>query len=200
MGNTTQTLSSEFKKSSNPLEQVPVLEITNTLDGSIDRLTQSVAIIEYLEEALPGTVKLFPVNLVQRARARQIVEIVNSGIQPLQSLSLLRQVKTVELVAGVDGISKAGGARDFASDAIIRGFVAIEAILADLAPASSPLFAAGTLTPSVADIFIVPQVYNAKRFGIDMTPYPHIQAIVDKCSGIEAFKRAEPEAQSDAVL
>lgn len=179
---------------------MPVLEITNTLDGSVDRLTQSLAIIEYLEESLPGTTKLFPANLVQRARARQIAEIVNSGIQPLQSLSLLRQVKSVELIAGADGSSKAGGARDFASDAIIRGFVAVEAVLTELAPISSPLFAAGTTAPSIADICLVPQVYNAKRFGIDMTPFPHIQSIVEKCSGIEAFKRAEPEAQPDAVL
>jgi len=201
VGNTTTTLSSDFKTHHNPLEQVPVLEITNTLTGSVDHLTQSVAIIEYLEESsLPGTMKLLPFDLKQRAHARQIVEIVNSGIQPLQSLSLLRQVKTVELVAGSNTGVAEGGAREFAIDAIIRGFTAIETILTDLAPLSSSLFAVGTLTPSIADVFIIPQVYNAKRFGIDMTSFPHIQAIVRKCSVMKAFQQAEPEAQPDAVL
>jgi fumarylacetoacetase len=200
VGNTTKTLSSEFKNEVNPLEQIPVLEITNLIDGSVDLFAQSVAIIEYLEEALPGTTKLFPENLKQRQRARQIAEIVNSGIQPLQSLALLRQVKAVELVAGTDGQSKAGTSHEFASDAINRGFFAIESLLAELAPASSPLFAAGTPVPSVADIFLVPQVYNAGRFGIDMSLYPNIQAIVEKCKDIEAFKRSVPEAQPDAML
>jgi maleylpyruvate isomerase len=195
VGNTMKTLPEEFKREINPLEQVPVLEVTSLVDGSVDRFAQSVAIIEYLEEAFPGTTKLYPENLKQRALARQIAEIVNSGIQPLQSLSLLRQVKNVELIAGADGESKPGNARDFASDAIVRGFVAIEALLP---AATSGLFAAGTPVPTIADIFLVPQVYNANRFGIDLTPYPKINAIVEKCKDIESFKRAAPEAQPDA--
>lgn len=198
VGNTTKTLPEEFKNEVNVLEQVPVLEITNLSDGTVDRFSQSVAIIEYLEESLPGTTKLFPENLKLRQRAREIAEIVNSGIQPLQSLSLLRQVKDVELIAGADGNPKPGNARDFASDAIIRGFVAIEKLIAPAVAAH--LFAAGTPVPSVADIFLVPQVYNAKRFGIDMTPFPSIVAIAEKCKDIEAFKRAVPEAQPDAVV
>lgn len=197
VGNTTKTLPEQFKNEVNPLEQVPVLEITNLVDGTVDRFAQSVAIIEYLEEAFPGTTKLFPDSLKQRALARQIAEIVNSGIQPLQALSILRQVKSVELIAGADGESRSGVARDFAIDAVHRGFVAIEALLP---PANSGLFAAGTYVPTVADIFLIPQVYNAGRFGIDLVPYPKIQAIVDKCKDLEAFKRATPEAQPDAVL
>eukprot|EP01033_Poteriospumella_lacustris_P000369 gene370-245_t len=197
VGNTTKTLPEQFKNEVNPLEQVPVLEITNLVDGTVDRFAQSVAIIEYLEEAFPGTTKLFPDSLKQRALARQLAEIVNSGIQPLQALSILRQVKSVELIAGADGESRSGVARDFAIDAVHRGFVAIEALLP---PANSGLFAAGTHVPTVADIFLIPQVYNAGRFGIDLVPYPKIQAIVDKCKDLEAFKRATPEAQPDAVL
>ncbi len=174
-----------------------MLEIVESSQEKPTRLTQSVAIVEYLDEVHPNY-KLLPEDKLQRARARQIAEIVNSGIQPLQSLSLLRQVKSVELI-GTAGNNL--GPRDFAVDAIVRGFVAIEALLEEnMGGADSTLFAAGTTRPSIADVFLVPQVYNAGRFGVSMANYPRIASVVERCNQLTAFQKAAPEAQPDAVL
>ena len=135
-----------------------------------------------------------------RARARQIAEIVNSGIQPLQNLSVLRQVKQVELIGGGSDVSATATAtadgRAFGAAAIAAGLASIEALVA---PSGSGLFAAGTDTPSIADICLVPQVYNAKRFNIDLTPYPNIASVVAKCEALPTFQRAAPEQQPDAT-
>jgi maleylpyruvate isomerase len=190
VNNTTNTLPAEYH-AKNPLEQVPLLEVTEE-DGSVFSLTQSLAIIEYLEETFPGKTAVLPRHPAARARARQIAEIVNSGIQPLQNLSVLRQVKQVELVGSAGAVSDS---RAFGTAAIVSGLSAIESLVP---PASSGLFAAGTDHPSIADICLVPQVYNAKRFNIDLTPYPNIVAIVSKCEALPSFQRASPEAQPDA--
>lgn len=200
VNNTINKLPAEYR-AKNPMEQVPLLEVTEE-DGSVFSLTQSLAIIEYLEEAYPGRTSIMPKTLAARARARQIAEIVNSGIQPLQNLSVLRQVKQVELVGGAGDVSATATAtatadgRAFGAAAIAAGLVSIEALVA---PSASGLFAAGTDTPSIADICLVPQVYNAKRFNIDLTPYPNIVAVVAKCEALPTFQRAAPEQQPDAA-
>jgi maleylpyruvate isomerase len=120
---------------------------------------------------------------------------VNSGIQPLQNLSVLRQVKTVELVGHTGEVADA---KQFSVEVINKGLAAIEQLVASYAPKDSGLYAAGTVTPSLADICLVPQVYNAKRMGIDCSAYPTVCAIVDRCEALPAFQQAAPQNQPDA--
>lgn len=120
---------------------------------------------------------------------------MNSGIQPLQNLSILRQIKAVEIV-GSGGVTS--DAKQFSVHVIQKGLAAIEALVATYAPLGSDLYAAGTLAPSIADICLVPQVYNAKRMGVDMTPYPTLSAISDRCEAMPAFQQAAPQNQPDA--
>lgn len=82
--------------------------------------------------------------------------------------------------------------------AIAKGLAAIEAIVAAIAPAASNLFAAGTESPSIADVCLIPQIYNAKRMGVDLTPFPTICAIADRCETMPAFQAAAPQNQPDA--
>jgi maleylpyruvate isomerase len=95
----------------------------------------TIAIIEYLDEAynFEGGASLLPRHPLQRARARQIAEIINSGIQPLHNVSFLRQVKAVQLVGG----ALSEDSKVFGVDAIQRGLAAIEAIIAPVAPPGS---------------------------------------------------------------
>lgn len=201
-GNNTEKLPAEFKENKNDLEQVPVLEIITThSDGSetTDLLTQSLAIIEYLEETYPGAAPIMPANSLQRARCRQLAEIVNSGIQPLQNLSVLRQIKQVEITPAnptdtpvtVDG-------RGYAILAITKGVESLEKTVSAWCPASSNLFAGGTTFPTVADMCIVPQLYNCRRFGLDMAAFPSLVALESRCNNFPAFIAAAPDAQPDA--
>ena len=119
---------------------------------------------------------------------------MNSGIQPLQNLSILRQIKAVEIV----GTTTTSDAKQFSIHVIQKGLAAIEALVAVYAPLGSELYAAGTLAPSIADICLVPQVYNAKRMGVDMTPYPTLSAISERCEAMPAFQQAAPQNQPDA--
>lgn len=120
---------------------------------------------------------------------------MNSGIQPLQNLSILRQVKQVEII-GNEG--KLSDAKEFGQHVIAKGLSAIESLVSQYAPIDSGLFCAGTDTPTIADICVVPQVYNAKRLGVDLTPYPTVCAIADRCGSLPAFQVAAPENQPDA--
>ena len=79
---------------------------------------------------------------------------------------------------------------------IVKGFAALEALVA--ANSRENTFAGGTEFPTLADICIIPQLYNAGRFGVDMTPYPSLVAIEMLCGGIGAFQAARPEVQPDA--
>jgi maleylacetoacetate isomerase len=119
---------------------------------------------------------------------------VNSGIQPLQNLAILRQVKAVEIV----GTSTTSDAKEFSQHVIAKGLAAIEKLVSEYAPVSSGLYAAGTVSPSIADICLVPQVYNARRMGLDMSAYPTVCAICDRCEALPAFQAAAPQNQPDA--
>ena len=117
----------------------------------------------------------------------------------MQNMSILRQVKLVELLAGADEVSQAGDGKLPATKAIVSGLTAIESIVSSVAPPTSNLFAAGTDRPSIADLCLVPQVYNAKRFAVDLTAYPSIVAVVSRCECLASFIKAAPENQPDAV-
>ena len=103
-------------------------------------------------------------------------------------------MKTVELI----GTSGEGDAISFSKQAIAKGLAAIELLVSKYAPTGSNLFAAGTLAPSLADICLVPQVYNARRQGLDLSAYPTVNAIVARCEALPAFVVSAPENQPDA--
>lgn len=163
----------------NPMGQVPLLE---TEDGVV---AQSVAILEYLDERHP-TPSLYPGSAFERARIRQVVEIVNSGIQPLQNLWVLRAIEH-------DFGQGAAGARAFAARVIERGFKALETVL----ETTAGRYAVGDV-PSAADLCLVPQVQNARRFGVPLDAFPIIARVDAAASELDALKAAHPDRQPDA--
>jgi maleylpyruvate isomerase len=165
----------------NPLRQVPVLEWTH--QGQLTRLTQSVAIIEHLEAIHPSP-QLLPDEPLKRARVRELIEIVNSGVQPLQNSGVLAHIKKL---AGDDA------AADWAREANERGMVAIEHHVS----AFGGRYAVGDVL-SMADVFLVPQLYNAARFGVDLTRFPRSVDVAARASELPAFVAAHPDAQQDA--
>ena len=167
----------EFRQR-NPLGQVPVLEVT--MGGQILRLTQSVAILEYLEERFPER-PLFPRGFEERARVRQLVEIVNSGTQPLQNLGLRRAFEA----GRVDPLP-------FMQGAIIRGLDALEGVARHTA--GRFLVRDGV---TLADMYLIPQLYNARRFHVDLGPYATLLRVEGECNALGEFQSAHPNAQPD---
>jgi maleylpyruvate isomerase len=162
----------------NPLSQVPLLEIEE--GGKLLRLTQSIAIIEYLEERFPER-PLLPRAPADRARARQLAEIVNSGIQPFQNTGLQRTLEKVNV--DVAPIRK---------QAIERGLAALEAVASE--SAGRFLVRDGV---TLADIYLVPQMYSARRFDVDLEPFPTLRRVDAECSTLAEFQSAHPNAQPD---
>ena len=162
----------------NPSTQVPVL----IPDEGGRPIAQSMAIIAYLEERFP-TPPLLPADPWPRARARQLAEMVNAGIQPYQNVSVLDQLKAL----GVD-------AQQFARERNARGLAALEAAARETAGT----FLVGD-TPSLADVYLIPQLYAARRFSVDLAPYPTLLRVEATCAALPGFVAAHPDAQSDAV-
>jgi maleylpyruvate isomerase len=164
----------------NAMAQVPTLEWS---EGAVPRqLSQSVAIAEYLEERHPEPA-LLPADPYVRARTREVVEMVNSGIQPLQNTGTLAQVSALA------GESKTLG---WGARFIERGLAALEVAARDCA---STYFMGESVT--LADVFLVPQLYNARRFGVDVARFPTLGRIEGAASRLDAFERAHPSAQPD---
>lgn len=172
---------SDAYRALNPMRTVPMLELEE--GGQVRRLTQSVAILEYLEERYP-TPALLPSDPLLRARVRMLVEMVNSGIQPLQNLSVLQFVK-----GELQRDEKA-----FAAHWNVRGLTALEAAVKETAGT----YCLGE-SVSLADIFLVPQLYGARRFAVDLTPYPTLTRIEAACEKLPAFQAAHPDRQPDAA-
>jgi maleylpyruvate isomerase len=162
----------------NPMGQVPVLDVDGA-NGTF-RLAQSMAILEYLDETYPEP-PLFPKTPELRARARELAEIVNSGIQPFQNLRLLREVKAL----GVD-------ASPVTRSYIQTGLAALE----QHAKSTSGKFLIGDAV-TIADVYLVPQLYAARRFGVPVEPYPTLLRIESACAELPAFQSAHPNAQPD---
>jgi maleylpyruvate isomerase len=163
----------------NPMGQVPVLEVV--AEGETVQLTQSLAIVLYLEARWPEP-PLLPDDAAGIARAWALAEIVNSGIQPLQNIGVIRRLAE----AGVDTDA-------WCRDAIAKGLHALEALVRD----DTSAFMVGD-RPGVADVCLVPQLYNARRFGVDLQPYPRLLAIEARCVELPAFVSAHPDRQPDA--
>lgn len=166
----------------NPQSLVPVMEEEGR------HITQSLAILEYLEERFP-TPALLPPGLLDRAHVREIALAIACDIHPLNNLRVLRMLKQ-EL--GLSDEIK----QQWIQHWITLGFGALETQLA-----GSPRrgrFCFGD-TPTMADCCLIPQIFNARRFNVDMMPYPTLAAIEEACSALEAFQLAQPSAQPDAA-
>jgi len=165
----------------NPQGLVPTL-----IDGT-HTLTQSLAICEYLEERHP-TPALLPSTPAARARVRALAQAVACEIHPLNNLRVLKHL--VDTLA-VSEEQKLAWYRHW----VHEGFAGIERMLAE--SEATGRFCHGD-APTLADVCLVPQVYNAERFGCDLSPFPTIARINAACLELEAFAAARPERQPDA--
>ncbi|HVT06709.1 MAG TPA: maleylacetoacetate isomerase [Polyangia bacterium] len=170
----------------NPQAQVPVLVIPAETPGARPQvLTQSMAILAYLEERFPAPPLLPPADqLVARARARQLAEMVNSGIQPFQNMSLAAWLR------GAGVADPPALAREFNA----RGLAAVE----QLARETAGKFLIGD-APTIADVYLTPQLYGSRRLGVDLAPYPTLLRVEAAAAALPAFAAARPERQTDAV-
>jgi maleylacetoacetate isomerase len=163
----------------NPQGLVPMLVVGER------RLTQSLAIIEYLEErhALPP---LLPPGLEDRAWVRSVALAIACDIHPLNNLRVLQHLaKKLEI--------EEPQRDDWYRHWVREGFGPIEAQLAQ----RSDRYCFGA-SPTLADVCLVPQVFNAQRLDVDMAPYPRIRAIHEACMQVPAFADAQPSRQPDA--
>jgi maleylacetoacetate isomerase len=165
----------------NPQALVPALDD----NGKI--ITQSLAIIEYLDEKTP-TPPLLPRDPADKALVRSMALVIACEVHPIQNLRVLQYVKTAYHQTD-DQVNR------WAQHWIDLGLTALEQMIA----AQSPLgrFCFGD-TPTLADICLVPQLGNARRYGCDLSQYPAILNIEKNCMSVPAFIDAAPEKQPDA--
>jgi maleylacetoacetate isomerase len=165
----------------NPQGRVPTL----VHDGQ--RIGQSLAIIEYLDEVFPGT-RLIPKDPVDRARVRMLSQIIACDIQPLQNTSTTKYLKE-KLNLHDAAIA------DWLREWITRGLDAFNAQIER--DHLGGKFCHGD-TPTMADCCLVPQMFAADRFGVPATKYPRLALIAENCNHLPAFQHAHPAKQTDA--
>ena len=166
----------------NPQGRVPTLEDNGRL------IPQSMAICEYLEETHPHP-SIFPTDPFGRARVRALALMVACEIHPTGGG---RAQSYLTKLMNADANQRAEWGRHWMSE----GFREIEALLT--ASAATGSFCHGD-TPTLADAFLIPQVYNAERAGVDLAAFPTIRRIYQECNKLEAFAKASPEGQPDAA-
>lgn len=165
----------------NPQGLVPALEV----DGSV--LIQSPAIIEWLDERFPQP-PLLPTNAEQRARVRALAAVIGCDIHPINNKRILDYLRT-QFSADQSTVNAWSGTW------IDAGFKALEALLKDDHDRTTFCFGDA---PTIADVYLIPQVDSARRFGVDLEPYPLIREIDEHCRQLDAFRNAAPMAQPDA--
>ena len=168
----------------NPQQLVPLL-----LHGQ-RAVYQSLAILEYLEEAWPASVPLLPATARERARVRGLAQLVACDIHPLNNLRVLQYLER-------EWDIPADGREAWARHWMEQGLDAFEALVADN-PATGQ-FCHGD-APGLADCCLVPQLYNARRFGMDVARWPTLARIEQACQALPAFAAAAADAQPDAPL
>jgi maleylacetoacetate isomerase len=162
----------------NPSGLVPTLVLD---DGTC--LSQSVAIMEYLEEAIVDGPKLLPADPLLRAVVRQAVMIIAADTQPLQNLRIVRAMGE--------------GGPEWARSVIHAGLKSFqELVLMGRRTGGGGKYSVGD-SVTLADVVLVPQLYNARRFGVDLEEFGELVAIEQRLAEVEAFRRAAPEMQPD---
>jgi maleylacetoacetate isomerase len=162
----------------NPQMRVPALKLDQG-----DVLIQSLAIIEYLDEAYPQP-PLLPADLIARAKVRALAQLIACDIHPLNNTAPLRYLKNTL------GHAQAEIDRWY-HHWILEGFEALEALIT-----ATPYACGNAIT--LADVCLVPQVYNARRFNVPLERFPKIAAVEAACNALPAFEQARPEKQPDA--
>lgn len=169
-------------KAINPQGLVPALDTGERI------LIQSPAILEWLEETYP-TPPLLPADPADRAWVRALAALVGCDIHPINNKRILDYLRKT---LGCDETAVS----HWCAEWIDAGFSALEALLA--ADPRCGRFCFGD-SPTLADVYLVPQVESARRFRVDLTPYPRIAAVDAACREVEAFKAAAPACQPDAA-
>lgn len=167
----------------NPQHLVPTLRHGERVLG------QSMAILEYLEEAFPETVRLLPADPPARARVRALAQLIACDIHPLNNLRVAQYFEREWEIP-------APAREEWMRHWMRRGFEAMETLLGD--STQTGVFCHGD-QPGLADCCLVPQLYNARRVAVDLAPYPTLRRIEQACLALDAFDRARPENQSDAT-
>ena len=162
-----------------PQGLVPALEV----EGGV--LTQSPAILEWTEEHYPEP-PLLPAGAMDRARVRSMAAIVACDIHPLNNLRVLKALRE-------EAQASEAVAQGWIGRWIGDGFAALEAMV----QAQGDHFCFGD-APTIADCCLVPQIYNARRFGVDLSAFPALVAVDAHCATLDGFARAAPERQPDA--
>lgn len=173
-------------RAKNPMAQVPTLEVLEDVGPPVV-LTQSLPILEYLDERWPQH-PLLPLGashaaMATRAKVRALAELINAGIQPLQNLTTTRKVKAL-----------GGDDQAWVQGFIASGLAAYEAAIAD----THGRYSVGDAV-TLADCCLIPQLYSARRFGVSLDPYPRLRVIDAACADLPAFAAAHPDRQPDAV-
>ncbi len=166
----------------NPQQLVPLL-----IDDDGSRISQSLAIIEYLDETRPA-IPLLPADAKGRAQVRALALSIACDIHPLNNLRVLNYLKA-ELALDE------GAKNAWIAHWISLGLGALESRLSQAQPDSR--FCHGE-QPGLADCCLIPQLYNARRFAVELAPYPRLLAIEAACSALPAFAQAHPQHQDDA--
>jgi maleylpyruvate isomerase len=174
-----EQFSADFS-SLNPQQLVPVL-----LDGT-SLISQSLTIIEYLEECYPD-VALLPAKSIDRVRVRQLSQYIACEIHPLNNLRVLKYL-TGPLQLSVEQ------KQEWIVHWLRSGLEALERELDGSAVRGTFCFGD---TPTMADCCLIPQLYSARRFGVDVDVYPALRAIDDRCQTLDAFQAAHPGRQPD---
>ncbi|CAK4756243.1 hypothetical protein LEN26_014952 [Aphanomyces euteiches] len=169
----------EYRKM-NPNQKIPALAI----DGHV--LTQSIAILEYLEETRPER-PLLPKDPAKRAAVRAFVDIIGADIQPIQSLSVMREISKDAAPEDQAQVTQA-----WCSKWIARGFEALESLLQET---SGKYCFGDELT--LADIYLLPQVTNARYFSMDLSIYPTLERIANTLSKEDIFLSTHPSTIND---
>ena len=167
----------------NPSQLVPTL-----VDGALT-LGQSLAIMEYLDETYPAPA-LLPADAAGRARVRSLSQLIACDIHPLNNLRVLQYL---EQVLGVDAAARTAWCQHW----VCTGLDALERMLQAGKPAGD--FCAGD-RPGMADCCLIPQLYNARRFQVDVQRYPMLCRVEASCLALQAFQKAAPEQQADAPV
>jgi maleylacetoacetate isomerase len=179
LGGVDEQLTDEYR-GVNPQMRVPSIEVDGRVAG------QSMAIIEWIDESLPGPA-LLPADPWTRLQARAFADVIACDIHPLNNLSPLAYLRQ-EFGADETAIARWYG------EWIVRGFRALE----EMAQASAGRDFLFGETPGIAEIALIPQMANARRFKVELEAFPRLVAVDAACRALDPFARAAPENQPSA--